>query len=110
MKVLLVRPNINKKITTVRNFMFGEPLGVECVSTIFKEQGHDVTILDFMAESKRNFKRYIKEYNPDIVGFTSQCSDITNILIMAREVKQINEKITVLCRRSASNNNTRSIF
>ena len=31
MRVLLVRPWVNKKITTVKNFLFGEPLGVECV-------------------------------------------------------------------------------
>ncbi|MCL2873386.1 MAG: cobalamin-dependent protein [Defluviitaleaceae bacterium] len=96
MKVFLVRPNLNKEITTVRNFMFGEPLGIECVSTIFKEQGHEVVILDFMAESKRNFKKYIEKYDPDIIGFTSQCSDITNIKILAEEVKQINKKIVVL--------------
>ena len=42
MKVLLVRPEINRNITTVKNFLFGEPLGIEVVSTIFKEQGHEV--------------------------------------------------------------------
>ena len=42
MRVLLVRPHINKKITTVKKFMFGEPMGIECVSTILKEIGHEV--------------------------------------------------------------------
>ena len=41
MKVLLVRPSLNKKTTTVRNFMFGEPIGIECVSTILKELKHN---------------------------------------------------------------------
>ena len=96
MKIFLVRPNLNKNITTIRNFMFGEPLGIECLSTIFKEQGHEVEVLDFMAESKKNFKKYILSYKPDIVGFTSQCSDIANILILAREVKSIDKNIIVL--------------
>ena len=96
MKFLLVRPNINKKIITVKNIMFGEPLGIECVSTILKEQGHEVLVADFMAESKRNFKRYLQEFKPDVVGFTSQCSDVNNILIMAAKVKALNNDITVL--------------
>ena len=76
--------------------MFGEPLGIECLSTIFKEQGHEVMLVDFMAEPKKNLKKYILDYGPDIVGFTSQCSDIVNILLMASEVKSINKNIIVL--------------
>ncbi len=96
MKVLLVRPEINRNITTVKNFLFGEPLGIEVVSTIFKEQGHEVELLDFMVESKKNFEKYVREFKPDIIGFTSQCSDVTNILLMAKEVKKINKNIVVL--------------
>ena len=58
MRVLLVRPNLNKKTTTVKNFLFGEPLGIECVSTILKEIGHEVLLIDLLVESKRNFKIY----------------------------------------------------
>lgn len=96
MKVLLVRPHINKKITTVKKFMFGEPMGIECVSTILKEQGHDVLLVDFMAESHRKLKKYIKKFKPDVVGLTSQCSDITNVLYLAEKTKKINNKITTI--------------
>ena len=37
MKALLVRPWVNENITTVKNFLFGEPMGIECISTILKE-------------------------------------------------------------------------
>lgn len=96
MKVLLIRPHINKKITTVKKFMFGEPLGIECVSAILKEQGHEVLLVDFMAESKNHLKKYMKNFQPDVVGLTSQCSDITNVLYLARKVKEMNPKITVI--------------
>lgn len=96
MKVLLIRPHINKKITTVKKFMFGEPMGIECVSTILKEQGHNVLLVDFMAESHRHLKKYIKKFKPDVVGLTSQCSDITNVLYLAEKTKKINPKITVV--------------
>lgn len=96
MKVLLVRPRANKNIATISNLFFGEPLGIECVSTILKEQGHEVKSLDFMAESQRHYKKYISEFAPDVVGFTSQCSDVVNILKMAKQTKQLNDKIVVL--------------
>ena len=96
MRVLLVRPHINKKITTVKKFMFGEPMGIECVSTILKEIGHEVLLVDFMAESHRKLRKYIKEFKPDVVGLTSQCSDITNVLYLAEKTKNIDNKITVI--------------
>lgn len=96
MRVLLVRPNLNKKTTTVKNFLFGEPLGIECVSTILKEIGHEVLLVDLLVEVKRNFKKYLKEFNPDVVGFTSQCTDIDNILILAEDVKRFNSNIKVI--------------
>ncbi len=96
MKVLLVRPNLNKKTTTVKNFMFGEPIGIECVSTILKEIGHEVLLVDLLAESKRHLKKYIKKFNPDVVGFTSQCTDIDNILILAEEVKSLKKNVKVI--------------
>lgn len=72
MRVLLVRPWVNKKITTVKNFLFGEPLGVECVATILKEQGHKVLLADFMAEPNGRLRTYINKFRPKVIGITSQ--------------------------------------
>ncbi|MBP1762896.1 MAG: B12-binding radical protein [Firmicutes bacterium] len=44
MKILLVRPWVNNNITTVKNFLFGEPLGIECVATVLKELAN-ITVL-----------------------------------------------------------------
>lgn len=96
MRVLLIRPHINKKITTVKKIMFGEPMGIECVSTILKELGHESMIVDFMAESRHNLKKYIKKFKPDVVGLTSQCGDITNVLYLAEKVKKMSYKIKVV--------------
>lgn len=96
MRVLLIRPHINKKITTVKKFMFGEPLGIECVCTILEELGHDVLLVDFMAEPVRHLKKYMKDFKPEVVGLTSQCSDITNVLYLAGKIKGMNPKITVI--------------
>ena len=96
MKVLLIRPWVNKRITTVKNFMFGEPLGIECVSAILKELGHEVLLIDFMAEKKAKLITYLEQFNPDIVGITSQCTDVDNVLKIALQTKQFDAKTIVL--------------
>ncbi len=96
MRVLLVRPSLNKKTTTVRNFMFGEPIGIECVSTILKELKHNVLLVDLLVEKERKFIKYLKDFKPDVVGFTSQCTDIDNILYLASKVKKFDKDIKVI--------------
>ncbi len=96
MKVLLIRPWVNKEITTVKNFLFGEPLGVECVSAILKEQGHKVVLADFMAEPKGSLTYYLKRFKPDVVGITSQCTDVENVLKIAGMTKHFNADIRVI--------------
>ena len=96
MRVLLVRPWVNEKITTVKNFLFGEPLGVECVTTILKEQGHKVILTDFMAEPKGSLIHYIKRFKPQVVGITSQCTDVENVLKIAEMTKSYNKNIKVI--------------
>ena len=96
MRVLLVRPWVNEKITTVKNFLFGEPLGVECVATILKEQGHKVILADFMAEPKGSLIHYIKRFKPQVVGITSQCTDVENVLKIAEMTKSYNKNIKVI--------------
>ncbi|NYB73251.1 radical SAM protein [Sedimentibacter hydroxybenzoicus DSM 7310] len=96
MKVLLVRPWVNKNITTVKNFLFGEPMGIECVSTILKENNTEVLLVDFMVETNGRLETYLENFKPDIVGVTSQCTDVENVVQIAKMTKQFNEGITVL--------------
>ncbi|PKM55102.1 MAG: B12-binding domain-containing radical SAM protein, partial [Firmicutes bacterium HGW-Firmicutes-3] len=95
MRVLLIRPWVNKNITTVKNFLFGEPLGIECVSTVLKELGHEVLLLDCMIEKNASIKQYLSIYRPDMVGITSQCTDVENVLKIADIVKKYDSKIVV---------------
>lgn len=96
MRVLLVRPWVNKKITTVKNFLFGEPLGIECVSTILKEQGHEVMLVDFMVEERGRIQDYLASFRPQVVGITSQCTDVENVLQIAQGTKLYDEKIKII--------------
>ena len=96
MKVLLVRPDTSKKSISIRNFMFGEPLGIECVSTILKSLKHDVKFIDLMIDSISKYKKLLKKYKPDVVGITSGCTDIDNVIKTADITKCIDKNIKVI--------------
>lgn len=96
LKILLVRPWVNKNITTVKNYLFGEPIGIECVSTILKELGHEVMLVDFMVEKNATMEHYLTEFRPNVVGVTSQCTDVINVLEIAKIAKKYNKKIKVI--------------
>ena len=96
MKVLLIRPNTSKKSVSIKNFMFGEPLGIECVSTILKELKHNILFMDLMIDSISKYKKTLQKYKPDVVGITSGCTDIDNVIYIAELTKKINKKIKVI--------------
>ncbi|MCL1914481.1 MAG: cobalamin-dependent protein [Eubacteriaceae bacterium] len=96
MKALLVRPWVNENITTVRNFLFGEPLGIECVATVFRELGVEMELADFMVEENGKLASYLSRLEPDIVAITSQCTDVANVVQIAKESKAFDPAIQVL--------------
>lgn len=96
LKILLIRPWVNTKVATVRNFLFGEPLGIECVATILKEQGHEVLLVDFMVEERGSMTKYLTSFQPNVVGITSQCTDVENVLHIAQITKTYCKEIAVI--------------
>lgn len=96
MKILLVRPWVNKNITTVKNYLFGEPMGLECFSALLKENGVEVLLVDFMVEAKAVIETYLESFKPDAVGITSQCTDVENVKAIAKSVKLYCESTPVL--------------
>lgn len=87
MRFLLVRPWVNKNITTVKNYLFGEPLGLECFATLLKELDIEILLVDFMVETNGRLEPYLSDFKPDAVGITSQCTDVENVKRIAESVK-----------------------
>ncbi|MCI5208933.1 MAG: cobalamin B12-binding domain-containing protein [Candidatus Electrothrix sp. ATG2] len=94
MRILLIRPPRPPKAITIGEFMFCEPLGLEAVSAVLRER-HQVTILDMMAEQV-DIGQYLLEHQPEAVGITALCIDVSNVLDLARTVKAINRSIPVI--------------
>ncbi len=94
MKILLIRPPRIKQSITVSDFMFSEPLGLEMIYGIIKEE-HIVEIFDMMVE-KISLKEKVDEYKPNLVGITSLCIDVNKVNNLAMEIKDFDKTIITI--------------
>ena len=85
MKLLLVRSARMKQAITLGEFMFSEPIGLECVYGALKTK-HTVRILDLMIDTVA-IEDVCREWQPDAVGITSLCVDTQSVLDLARRIK-----------------------
>ncbi|XCN72355.1 MAG: cobalamin-dependent protein [Candidatus Electrothrix aestuarii] len=96
MRILLIRPARPPKAITIGEFMFCEPLGLEAVYAVLREQEkHQVNILDMMAEQV-DITQYLEKEQPEAVGITALCIDVGNVLELARAVKRVDASIPVV--------------
>ena len=65
--------------------MFCEPIGLEAVYAVLKRD-HVVKVLDMMIE-KNDLVEECRKWKPDVVGLTSLCIDVKNVLNLARNLK-----------------------
>lgn len=91
MKVLLVRPPRIKQAITVSDFMFSEPLGLEMIYGVIKED-HEVEIFDMMVETIELTEK-LNSYNPDVLGITSLCIDVNKVIELCVEAKRVDKRI-----------------
>lgn len=94
MKILLVRPHRRKQSITLGEFMFSEPIGLECAAAVLKDK-HQVEILDLMAVEE-DLALYCRSFQPDVVGFTSLCVDVNGVKELAGIVKDVDPRIVTL--------------
>jgi len=93
LNILLVRTPRVKQSITLGEAMFCEPIGLEMVYAVLKDK-HHVEIIDLMIKGE-NYKEKLAQFQPDIVGITSLCIDVKNVIGIAEETKVFNSKIKV---------------
>lgn len=91
MKILLVRPSRIKQAITLSDFMFSEPIGLEMIYGVLKQE-HQVEIFDMMIE-KLSLTDKISVYNPDVIGITSLCIDVNKVIDLCIETKKSDSNI-----------------
>ena len=91
MKVLLVRPVTPERV--VLNVV--PPMGLGYLASSLKKSGIAVDILDCVQRGYGypQFTDFVKEYNPDVVGFSSFSHDIPSVERSIGLVKEVNTRI-----------------
>ena len=94
MRILLVRPPRIAQAITLGEFMFSEPIGLEMVYAVLSPL-HQVEIMDMMADSTTLAQR-LAAFRPQVVGITSLCIDVLEVLRLAQEVKDSDGQIVTV--------------
>ncbi len=97
MKIMMISPPTDSVIKSVVGTT-GPPLGLAYLSSIARENGHDVRILDalVMDYTFKDVENEIKNYSPDLVGITATTSMIPDSYEVARIAKNISKDTKVV--------------
>lgn len=94
LKALLIRPKIKKNMG-VLNFVNVEPLELEYLAGILKEEKWEYQIYDGSI-SKKDFKKEYKENDFDIAFFSPYINGIDVVKEYAKYLKEVNKEIKVI--------------
>lgn len=97
MRVMLISPPTSSAIKEVLGTT-GPPLGLAYLASIARLEGHDVAIVDSLAEGidLEGLREKIRSFYPDIVGITATTSMIPDAYEAARVAKEVNHDTKVL--------------
>ena len=108
MRILLVRPPRIKQSITVSDFMFSEPIGLEMVYGVLKDN-HEVEIFDMMIETI-SLTNKLNSYKPDVMGITSLCIDVNKVIELCIEAKEVDANIVTVVGGTQAYLNPESFF
>lgn len=95
MTILLIRPNPPKETIGLQHVMICEPLELEYLAGNIDKGKADIYIIDMILE-KKQISYFIDKYKPNIVGITAYITHIGIVKDMARQIKSIDEGISVI--------------
>jgi hopanoid C-3 methylase len=87
LKIVLVRPAPHPDSIGLHKFMICEPLELEYLSAYLEGAGHQVLIIDMILESESQFLLLVRDFLPDLVGFTAYITHVGQILRYAKQLK-----------------------
>lgn len=107
MKVALIYPLLSKKRSRVdENKQFWPPLGIGYIAAYIEQKGHSVKIIDrdvLLRKNRLDFNKademmlsQLKEFEPDIVGFSATTPNISDVNYVSGMVKKIFPRCTTI--------------
>ncbi len=97
MRVLLILPPSKSAIYEVVG-VTGPPLGLAYLAAVARDEGHDVRIIDGIAErlSLADLEKRIASYDPEVVGVTATTATIYDAYRVVRLAKRINPNVVTV--------------
>ena len=91
-RLLLIRPERSVKREFLASMM---PTNLAILAAYVRKQGHEVRIWDFQMDpyDEEQFVAGLKEYQPDVVGFTCYTPNIKLGHLLAEVVKRVNPEV-----------------
>lgn len=108
MKILLVRPGF-KNLMSGSNIVTVEPLDLEYLAAVCKEEGVMAEIYDGQI-TRRRFSSVIRRSRPDLVAITGYVTMVPTMLRYARAVKALDPGITVVIGGAHAELNYRDFY
>ncbi|MDP3388312.1 MAG: radical SAM protein [Eubacteriales bacterium] len=94
MRILLIRPPRIKQAITLSDMMFSEPLGLEMLSALLKDN-HEVEIFDMMCD-RDTLEAKLEEFKADVAGVTSLCIDVKEVLRLTKRIKSYDSDVITI--------------
>jgi radical SAM superfamily enzyme YgiQ (UPF0313 family) len=94
MKILFVRPKPSPATIGLQHLMIVEPLELEIMATLIRED-HESVIIDMILE-KEKIDHFIKKFTPDVLCLTGYITHIPVIIEYCSIAKQLNSNIITI--------------
>ena len=94
MKILLVRP-AHRSILAGTNLIKVEPLDLEYLAAVCREEGVEWVIYDALVE-RRSLRHFLRKHRPNVVGITGYVTMKNMMLTYAASIKALDPAIKVI--------------
>ncbi|MBQ6321874.1 MAG: B12-binding domain-containing radical SAM protein [Lachnospiraceae bacterium] len=91
MKILLCYPPVTERYNTIRDSGLAPHLSILCIASHLKKFRQDLTfcLVDGHHEDLAQIKQRIRDFEPDIVGYSVDFTNYDNAVCLSRYVKEI---------------------
>jgi len=93
-----LKPNENREQNETFFYVSSPPLGLLYLAACLKEDGYDISLLDQAAVnfSNNDVINWVKNEDPDVVGFSVLCISFENAKLISKELKLWNPNLIIV--------------
>ena len=95
-KVLLINAEETRGRFDFKGIIDDEPLELEVIYTVLKQNGIDVEIYDFLRNSEKSLEEFVKEYMPTVTYVNGVVKQVPFMIEYNSRIKKISKKIKTI--------------